>query len=386
MQRSSTGQTVYIPDGDEQAPAFVPDPLPPFPPIDLGGLQSALDNANLALGRLDGITPFLPEPDLFIYTYVRREAVMSSQIEGTQSTLSDLLLFELEEAPGAPHDDVSEVSNYVSALQHGLSHTQAGEPISNLLICELHRILLRSGRGADMSPGRFRERQNWIGGGRPSTAAYVPPPPYAIDDCMTELEQFINDADDDLPPLIRAGTAHVQFETIHPFLDGNGRVGRLLIALMLQRERVLREPVLYLSLYLKERRPNYYYLLDSVRRDGDWEAWLAYFLKGVAMTAEDAYDRTIRLRDLFERDRSVLGSLGRRSGSALRAHEALMRRPILTIREIERQSGLSRSAAASATEDLVQMNMTREITGRRRDRIFAYAEYLDILSEGAEPL
>ena len=385
MQRSSTGQTVYIPDGDEQAPAFVPDPLPPFPPIDLGGLQSALDSANLALGRLDGITPFLPEPDLFIYTYVRREAVMSSQIEGTQSTLSDLLLFELEEAPGAPHDDVSEVSNYVSALQHGLSHTQAGEPISNPLICELHRILLRSGRGADMSPGRFRERQNWIGGGRPSTAAYVPPPPYAIDDCMAELEQFIND-DDDLPPLIRAGTAHVQFETIHPFLDGNGRVGRLLIALMLQRERVLREPVLYLSLYLKERRPNYYYLLDSVRRDGDWEAWLAYFLKGVAMTADDAYDRTIRLRDLFERDRAVLGSLGRRSGSALRAHEALMRRPILTIREIERQSGLSRSAAASATEDLVRLQMVREITGRRRDRIFTYAEYLDILSEGAEPL
>ena len=385
MKRPTTGQTVLILDGDEQAPAFVPEPLPPWPPIELSELQPALDTANLALGRLDGITPFLPDPDLFIYAYVRREALMSSQIEGTQSSLSDLLLFELEEAPGAPVDDVSEVLNYVKALQHGLEHIRSGEPIDNRLMRALHGILLRSGRGSDKDPGRFREAQNWIGGRRPSTALYVPPPPSEVENCMRRLEQFITD-DDDLPPLIRAGAAHVQFETIHPFLDGNGRVGRLLVALMLQRDRVLREPVLYLSLYLKERRSTYYHLLDVVRRDGDWETWLAYFLEGIAMTAEDAYDTTIRLRDLFEQDRASLRTLGRRSSSALRAHEALMKRPILSINAIQRQSGLSRSAAASAVADLMQLNMAREITGRRRDRVFAYGQYLDILSEGAEPL
>ncbi len=386
MRRSTVGRHILIPDGDEQVPAFIPNPLPPLPPLELDTLLPKLDAANLALGRLDGITPFLPDPGLFIYSYVRREALMSSQIEGTQSSLSELLRFELEDAPGAPTDDLTEVSNYVNALNYGVERLRAGERISNGLLCELHAILLQSGRGADKQPGQFRRKQNWIGGRRPSSAAYAPPPPQAMESCMAELQRFINGEDAGLPPLIRAGAAHVQFETIHPFLDGNGRVGRLLTALMLQDDRVLSEPVLYLSLFFKQSRSVYYQLLDLVRRGGDWEAWLSYFLEGIAATAQDGYSMTLRLRDLFAHHRAQLNALGRRSGSALRAHEALMKRPILSIGGIRRESGLSRSAAASAAADLVAEGIAREITGRRRDRVFAYSRYIEILSEGAEPL
>ena len=289
MKRGVTGRYEMTTAGGEQVRAFVPTPLPPVPSLVFeGDLQRALEAAVLALGRLDGVSTLLPDKSLFLYAYVRKEAVLSSQIEGTQSSLSDLLLFELDEAPGVPLDDVVEVSNYVAALEHGLERLRGGFPLSNRLIREIHQVLLSRGRGSGKDPGEFRRSQNWIGGSRPGNAVFVPPPPSAVPDCMAEVERFLHAEDDGLPILVRAGLAHVQFETIHPFLDGNGRVGRLLITLLLCHAGVLREPLLYLSLHLKQNRATYYEMLDRVRCDGDWEAWLAFFLDGVRLTAAGA--------------------------------------------------------------------------------------------------
>ena len=268
---------------------------------------NALEAATLALGRLDAISTLLPDDAIFLYAYVRKEAVLSSQIEGTQSTLSDLLLFELEEAPGVPVEDVVEVSNYVAALNHGLRRLEEGFPLSNRLIREIHEVLLSRGRGSDKAPGEFRRSQNWIGGTRPGNAEFVPPPHTAVPDCMTALERFYH-ADDGMPFLVRAGLAHVQFETIHPFLDGNGRVGRLLITLLLCNAGVLRQPLLYLSLYFKQRRSEYYDLLNRVRRTGDWEEWLAFFLEGVRVTAEGAVATSRRLVEVFASDRAAISA------------------------------------------------------------------------------
>ena len=303
-----------------------------------GPLQQALESAVLALGRLDGVSTLLPDMSLFLYTYVRKEAVLSSQIEGSQSSLSDLLLFELEEAPGVPLDDVVEISNYVAALEHGLARLRGGFPLSNRLIREIHGVLLARGRGSGKDPGEFRRSQNWIGGTRPGNAVFVPPPHTAVPDCMGALERFLHTEDDGLPVLVRAGLAHVQFETIHPFLDGNGRVGRLLITFLLCHASMLREPLLYLSLYLKHNRAAYYDLLDQVRRTGDWEAWLAFFFDGVRQTAEGAVLAADRLAKMFQTDRAHIESQGRRAGSALRVHEALKSRPILSMPECCRRT------------------------------------------------
>ncbi len=302
----------------------------------------------LALGRLDGVSTLLPDKALFLYAYVRKEAVLSSQIEGTQSSLSDLLLFELDEAPGVPLDDVVEVSNYVAALDHGLARLREGFPLSNRLIREIHGVLLSRGRGSGKDPGEFRRSQNWIGGSRPGNAVFVPPPHTAVPECMAALERFLHAEDDGLPVLVRAGLAHVQFETIHPFLDGNGRVGRLLITLLLCHAGVLREPLLYLSLYLKQHRQAYYELLDRVRRDGDWEAWLAFFLEGVKQVAEGAVSTAQRLGEMFRTDRSRIEGSGRRAGSALRVHEALKGRPLQSMASLCDTTGLSFPAVSSA--------------------------------------
>jgi Fic family protein len=272
----------------ERVEAFVPAPLPPVPPLAFEGeLQRVLEPALLAVGRLDSLSTLLPDTALFLYAYVRKEAVLSSRIEGTQSSLSDLLLFELEEAPGVPLDDVVEVSNYVAALDHGLARLRSGFPLSNRLLREIHGVLLSRGRGEDKDPGEFRRSQNWIGGARPGNAVFVPPPHTLVPDCMGALERFLHDAGTTLPVVVRAGLAHVHLETIHPFLDGNGRVGRLLITLMLCEAGILREPLLYLSLFLEQNRDAYYAHLEAVRRNGDWEAWLVFFLAGVRETAED---------------------------------------------------------------------------------------------------
>ncbi len=410
MQRGETGRYEVTSAGGERVRAFVPALLPPAPPLVLDGpLQQALEAGLLALGRLDGVSALLPDKSLFLYAYVRREAVLSSQIEGTQSSLSDLLLFEMDEAPGVPLDDVVEVSNYVAALEHGLSRLREGFPLSNRLIREIHSVLLSRGCGSGKEPGdksagkpicttegrrgagqhrdvlsEFRRSQNWIGGTRPGNAVFAPPPHTAVPDCMSDLERFLHAADDGFPVLVRAAVAHVQFETIHPFLDGNGRVGRLLITFLLCHAGVLREPLLYLSLYLKQNRATYYELLDRVRRDGDWEVWLEFFLAGVKQVAEGAVSTAERLSEMFRADRARIEAAGRRAGSALRVHEALKARPILPMPVVCTTTGLSFPAVSSAMDLLVELGIARELTGKRRNRLFVYDQYLAILNEGTE--
>lgn len=386
VKRGTTGHYEVTTTLGESVRAFVPAQLPPEPSIDLSNdLQMKLERANIACGRLDSIATFLPDPDLFIYGYVRREAVLSSQIEGTKSSLSDLLLFEMDEMPGVPFDDVVEVSNYVAAMEHGLGRLRSGFPLSSRLLREIHGELLASGRGSSQSPGEFRRSQNWIGGTRPGNAHFVPPPPAFVQECMADLERFIHDETSAMPALVRAGIAHAQFETIHPFLDGNGRVGRLLIALMLNVHQVLEQPLLYLSLYLKQNRSDYYRLLDTVRTDGDWEAWLSFFLDGVARTAAGAFETARRIRDLLKEDTAIVQEAGG-SANLMRAYTAMTERPVTTISDLASRVGVAYPTATRALSNLEGRGIVREITGRARDRVFVYGKYLDVLSEGDEPL
>jgi Fic family protein len=390
MRRDATGQYASTVAGGETVRAFVPHPLPPAPPLDLSGdRQSLLERATLALGRLDSIALLLPDPQLFLYAYVRREAVLSSQIEGTQSSLSDLLLFELDEVPGVPFDDVVEVSNYVAALEHGMARLREGFPLSNRLLREMHARLMARGRGSDKGPGEFRRSQNWIGGTRPGNARFVPPPPNEVEACMAALEAFIHDAGatgGKLPVLLKAALAHVQFETIHPFLDGNGRLGRLLIAMLLHDGGVLRQPLLYLSLYLKQHRAVYYELLDRVRTEGDWEAWVDFFLEGVEQTAEGAVQTARRLVDLFQQDTQRVQGAGGRNANMLRVLDTLRQRPLCSLRQAGATAGISFPTASKAMLALVEMGIARELTGQRRNRVFVYDAYLNILNEGGEAL
>lgn len=381
MRRERTGRYEEIQVGGEAVRAFIPSTLPPEPPLDLrGGLQRILEESVLSLGRLDSLSAIIPDSRLLLYSYVRKEAVLSSQIEGTQSSLSDLLLFELDGAPGVPMEDVTEVSNYVAAMEHGLARLREGFPLSNRLLREVHGVLLSRGRGSGKSPGEFRRSQNWIGGTRPGTAVFVPPPPAAIEEAMADLERFLHADGDGWPIILRAAVAHVQFETIHPFLDGNGRVGRLLITLLLCEAGVLSEPLLYISLYLKRNRQEYYRLLDEVRRDGDWESWLEFFLLGIRETAESAVATARELMDLVRRDEAQLQAAGRWAGSALRVLAILSERPLVTLKEVRRRTGLSAPAVGDAMSRLVEIGIAREVTGKRRNRAFAYEAYLAALS------
>jgi Fic family protein len=382
VRRGLTGRYVSDTTGGERVEAFVPSPLPPDPPLDLSGsIHKLLERAALSLGRLDGLSTLLPDTTLFLYSYIRKEAVLSSQIEGTQSSLSDLLLFEMEQAPGVPVDDVIEVSGYVAALEHGLARIRGGFPISSRLVREIHGKLLERGRGSDKQPGEFRRSQNWIGGTRPGNAHYVPPPFLEVPECIASLERFVHDQTG-LPRLAKAGLVHAQFESIHPFVDGNGRVGRLLIPLLLCDYGVLGEPLLYLSLFFKQHRDEYYRLLDVTRLEGDWEAWLAFFLEGVAETADTAVATAKGLAGLFAQDRELIQAMGRKAGSILRIHEALKTRPLLTLTEAVVRSGLSFPAASAAMKELVGLGVASELTGAKRNRVYAYAGYLAALSAG----
>jgi Fic family protein len=371
--------------GGEIVRAFVPPPLPPEPPIDILSLLDRLSLAERALGRLDGITILLPRQELFLYMYVRKEAVLSSQIEGTQSTLTDLLRFETEAKAGQPIDDIREVSNYVDAMMYGLDRLQT-LPLSLRLIRELHARLLQSGRGGTKSPGEFRRSQNWIGGTRPGNALYVPPPVNELNTCLDALETFMHEDRSRLPALIKAGLLHVQFETIHPFLDGNGRIGRLLVTLFLNVHGVLRSPLLNLSLYLKTHRGDYYRLLQEVRERGAWEPWLEFFLDGVAETANQAFDAATRIVGLFKEDRDRITVESERAGSALRVHELLQQNPFLTANVLVERTGLSAPTINAALADLERLGVVEEVTGRRRGRVFGYRRYLAILNEGTDPL
>ncbi|VVM06212.1 Fic family protein [Methylacidimicrobium tartarophylax] len=381
------GRFVEITAGGEIVRAFLPPPLPPNPPVDLLRLQERLSLAHLALGRLDGIAMLLPRPELFLYMYVRKEAVLSSQIEGTQSTLADLLRFEIRAHDGQPIDEIREVSNYVDAIMYGLDRLQH-LPLSLRLIRELHERLLRNSRGEGKSPGEFRRSQNWIGGSRPGNALFVPPPLNELDSCLDALERFLHEEGSGLPVLVKAGLIHVQFETIHPFLDGNGRIGRLLVTLYLCARCVLHQPLLYLSLFLKTHRADYYRLLQEVRERGAWEEWLDFFLGGVAETADQAYRAAGRIVDLFRGDRERIrsGAESRRANSALRVHELFQCHPFLTAHFLVEQTGLSMPTVNSALSVLEEVGVVAEVTGRRRGRIFGYRDYLAILNEGTEPL
>jgi len=382
VYRGPTGRFEKTEYGGEVVTSFIPVPLPPDPPLDLQALQLPLERASLAVGRLDSVSTLLPDTALFLYTYVRKEAVLSSQIEGTQSSLSDLLLFELEEAPGVPIDDVTEVSNYVAALELGMTRLKENFPVSSRLFREIHRTLLSRGRGNEQEPGEFRRSQNWIGGTRPGNAIFVPPPYEEVGACMGSLERFLHDDGDGIPVLIKAALAHAQFETIHPFLDGNGRVGRLLVTLYLCSSGLLQEPLLYLSLFLKQHREEYYRLLMSCREEGDWESWVSFFLEGVAATADDAVRTAQDLVKTFEGDSARIRELGRQAGSVLRVHGALKSRPVARLPEVAKWTGLSYPAAASAMERLVELGVVREFTGKKRNRVFVYSSYLDLLSRG----
>ncbi len=379
-----TGRFVPVTSGPDGYAAFHPAPLPVVPGIELApALQRALDLANQELGRLDGITTLLPDPQTLLYTYVRKEAVLSSQIEGTQSSLSDLLLFETEVAPGVPVSDVEETANYITAMNHGIASVRQGRlPISSRLLRETHGLLLEGARGADRAPGQFRRDQNWIGGTSPANARFVPPPWNAVPDAVSNLERYLHDPVE--PLLIRAGVAHAQFETIHPFLDGNGRVGRLLITLILCAEGVLREPLLYLSLYFKQHRDEYYERLQRVRTHGEWEHWLAFFLDGVAEVARGATDTTTRIVHMIERDRQRISTLGRGTASAQRVHEIAVRSVVITPRQAAVKTGLSGPPTYDAIRRLEELGVLREITGRQRGKVWAYGEYLDTLTEGTQ--
>jgi Fic family protein len=379
-----TGEYRISSTAGEEVRAYIPKPLPPDPPLDLAGLYPLLDRANQALGRLDGSTALLPDAHLFLYFYIRKEAVVSSQIEGTQSTLSELLLFEHGIGPAALVDDLKESSHYVAAIQHGLNRLQEGFPVSLRLLCEIHGVLLQGGRGSERTPGEFRRSQNWIGGSRPGNALFVPPPPEVLMECLDAFEKYLYD--DSLPLLIKLGLAHVQFESIHPFLDGNGRLGRLLLTLLLCESSVLHKPLLYLSLYLKIHRDRYYELLQRVRLEGVWEEWLEFFLEGILFTAEQAAETAAKLRQLFREDSVRLQGLGKASGTAMQVHGYLQARPISAIRNIASGTSKTVAAVAQALLNLQKLGIVNEVTGRRRNRIFVYQRCLDLISAGTEPI
>jgi Fic family protein len=378
FRRAQEGPAEYV--------AFLPKPLPPEPPLELDmDLHRLLDKANQALGRLDGITLLLPDPTQFLYAFVRKEAVLSSQIEGTMSSLSDLLLFENEVATSAPAEDVEEAVNYIAALNHGVNSIESGRlPLCNRLLREIHGLLLRSGRGSDKTPGEFRRSQNWLGGTGPGDARYVPPPWEEVEPAMSALERFLHDDPAPSPVLIKAALAHVQFETVHPFLDGNGRVGRLLMTLLLVEQGVLRRPLLYLSLYLKRNRDAYYENLQGVRTDGAWEEWLRFFLEGVVEVAASTAETTRGIVEMIERDRQRIHGLGRGAATAHRVHDVAVKRVVVKAPTAAEQLALSEPPVYAAVSRLEELGILREVTGKSRGKTYVYGEYMDILNEGTE--
>jgi Fic family protein len=381
VKARKTGRYVTVYTRDEPFKAFVPNALPPRPPIAMDPtLERLHGEAQLALGRLDGIASLLPAPEQFLYAYVRKEAVASSQIEGTQSSLSDLLAYEITVAPGIPVEDVREVSDCVAAYEHADQRMTGGFPLSLRLICEAHEKLLASGRGKDQSPGQFRRSQNWIGGSRPGNARFVPPPADEVLNCMGALEKFLHDDPVKTPPLIKAALAHVQFETIHPFLDGNGRVGRLLIPLILREERVLQYPLLHLSLFFKEHRARYYELLQEVRLKGHWESWLDFFFQGVRDIAERTASDIQQTLALFEKDRIRISQMGRSARSCLLIHEQMRAQPMTSISALSLATELTPTTTATSLAKLGKMRIVKEITGSKYGRLYVYDDYLKILA------
>ncbi len=385
MKRELQGRYVTISTIGEQAEAFVPSPLPPIPDIEWPvELREKYEQALLAIGRLDSVSTLMPETSMFLYMYIRKEAVLSSMIEGTTSSLSDLLIYENNQEPEVPLDDVQEVSNYVAALDHGISRINNGFPLSLRLLKEIHKILLSKGHGATKAPGEFRSSQNRLDGTRPGNAVFVPPPPEHVLDCMGKLELFLHDDPVHTPALLKAALSHVQFETIHPFLDGNGRLGRLLITLLLCEQSLLQTPMLYLSLYFKQHRQYYYQMLNDVRVNGDWEAWLDFFVEAVIVTAGQAVETALELHDLSESDRLQISGLGRVSVSVLQVQKALIQHPISSPVKLVERTGLTAATVNKCIGHLEKLDIVTELTARKRNRLFSYHHYVEIMSKGAE--
>ncbi len=381
VERSNAGETYSC---------YVPAVLPPNPAITISPEHNKLiGQINRMLGRFDvfGVLGEVPDTKLFIYNYVRKEALLSSQIEGTRSSFSDLLLFESDEVPSVPLDDVKEVSNYIKALYYGLKRIREDDfPLSIRLIKEMHELLLEGNRGSNKAPGEFRKSQVWLGGSTPSKAVFVPPPFEVIDDLLANFERFIHDYFGYTSPLIKAAVAHAQFETIHPFLDGNGRLGRLLITLIFCADSFLDEPIIYLSLYFKSHREAYYEALQRVRTEEDWEGWISFFLQGMLDTAQQAFDTSVRLTELIKQDTIRVSNLGRAAQSALDVYEKAKQDIIFSVADIREHLEISLPTIRKSIDELVNLGILQEITGKGRNRIWAYQTYLQILSEGAEPL
>jgi len=365
--------------GSEQYMVYVPNGLPPVPGINAAEITEGLKKANLTIDELNGVLESPPDPYIINYMYLRKEAVLSSQIEGTQSTLDDLLRYESGTAAGVPVNDVTEVSSYVAAMNHGVKRIQGGFPLSVRLIREIHKILLANSRGQNKTPGEIRRSQNWIGGTRPGNARFVPPPPDQVKDLMSELEKFMH-AGDKIPVLVKAALIHQQFETIHPFLDGNGRTGRLLIALFLYVKGFLRSPFLYLSLFFKQHRDLYYEMLSEPRKTGDWEKWINFFLEGVAVTAHDAKKTLISAKKLFAADDEKIAELGRARDSAEQVFAAFKQKPLLTITEITQRTGLSKPTAISTVNRLIDLGIIENKSEKKWGQIYSYTEYTDLLA------
>lgn len=383
-KRVRAGRYVNQPPGYR---AFIPARLQPPPELDLGGtLRGSLSQADYALGRLDGAVLTLPNPDLFVFMYVRKEAVLSSQIEGTQSSLQQLLTAEARLAdPGAP-GDVGEVVNYVRAMNYGLARL-AELPVSVRLIREIHAELMRGVRGGRLAPGELRTTQNWIGpsGCTLREAVFVPPPPHEVPEALADLERFLH-TDPAPPPLVQLGLAHAQFETIHPFLDGNGRVGRLLITFLLTERELLGRPVLYLSHYFKRHRAEYYERLQAVRDAGDWEGWLAFFLRGVAEVSREATATAAAILRMREDYRArITERLGRAAGNGHRIMDRLFDHPIVTVGQVRRWLDVTPAGANNLVNRLAAIGLVREITGYARNRRFRFDPYLRLFEESEEP-
>lgn len=387
MVKRETGRYEYTAVAGEEVAAFVPEPLPPSnPPLNLDDeLLARLATAGQELSHLELAGEMVPSIEWFIYAFVRKEAVLSSQIEGTQATLVNLLEFEAESSKRTMDADVEEVCNYLDALHFARDQLDRpdGLPISRRLLNETHQRLMQGVRGANKQPGKVRRSQNWIGGTRPGNAQYVPPPPHLLDEALSDFERYIH-ADDDLPPLIRIGLLHVQFESLHPYLDGNGRIGRLLIALLLEKWELLTKPLLYLSLFLKQHRQEYYRLLGAVRSEGDWEGWLLFFLEGVAQVAREAVSTSRTLFDLVNADRGKVLSLDSATLMSVRLFEQLPEHPVVTTANATELLDTSRPTAGKAISVLEKAGVLVEVTGRQRDQIWHYQRYLDRLREGTE--
>lgn len=386
MSKRATGRYERTTAGGEEISAFLPHPLPPADPALVldGGLAERLRAAERALDRLELAGEMVPSLDWFIYAFVRKEAVLSSQIEGTQATLVDLLTFEAEES-ARPNADVEEVCNYLDALTYarGQLGDAKGLPLSMRLLNETHRHLMHGVRGAERQPGEIRRSQNWIGGSRPGNAVYVPPPPHALAEALSAFEKYLH-AEDALPPLVRAGLLHVQFETIHPYLDGNGRIGRLLVTLLLEQWKLLSKPLLYLSLFFKRHRDDYYRRLSAVRLDGDWEGWTDFFLDGVATIADEAVASARELFALVAADRALVLANDTLSAAAVRLFERLPRHPVVTVASVMKLLGASKPTAARAIDTLAGAGVLVETTGKKRNRWYSYQGYLERLRVGTD--